>query len=266
MTGQQNPAASAEQLLGLLGTLLSTHDALLALNQRDLRRTVGLLGQLAVQVAAAWRRSGSGSPHDLLASHSAAPEEVIAVLTAPAEATAGAGGPEAATPGLLPEQAASVAALLERQRATLEELSDAADVLRFWGRRSEKAAAGSAATEGREGDVPPMLTQVRRTRVVGSATHVGCGSLTLRTAAWRAAARLARPCFSHPWPAPGQILLCSPRQRRRSRCCGLPARPTTRSRWLQTCARGSWCASATSPPTCRRCRLVAGGHATASQA
>ncbi|KAL4425738.1 hypothetical protein ABPG75_009754 [Micractinium tetrahymenae] len=155
---QQEPAASAEQLLGLLGTLLSTHDALLSLNQRDLRRTLGLLGQLAAQVAAAWRRAGGTSPNDLLAAHATAPQEVIALLTAPGEAAEGAAG---VAPGLSPEQAASLAALQERQRALLEELSDAADVLRFWGRRSEKVAAGASAA-GREGDVPPMLTQAQQ--------------------------------------------------------------------------------------------------------
>ncbi len=173
---QQEPAASSEQLLGLLGTLLSTHDTLLALNQRDLRRTLGLLGQLAAQVAIAWRSAGSGSPDELLAAHAAAPKEVLAVLTAPAGAAEGAAG-AAPAPALPPEQAASIAGLLERQRGLLEELSDAADVLRFWGRRSEKAAAGAATAEGREGDVPPMLTQVGMGRAASSAVKAGCHDL-----------------------------------------------------------------------------------------
>lgn len=167
---EQEPAASDDQLLGLLSTLLRTHDSLLALNQRELRQTLGLLGQVAAQVAVAWRRAGGGTPNDLLAAHAAAPQGVIAVLTAPAEAATGA-AEAAPAPGLPPEQAASLAALAERQQEILEELSDAADVLRFWGRRGEKAAAGAAAAEGREGDIPPMLTQV------GGGRHCHAGRL-----------------------------------------------------------------------------------------
>jgi len=166
---------SADQLLDALSAMLSAHDAVLALNARDLRGTLGLLCQLMLQVAAAWRQAGGTNPNDLLASHEAAPTEVVAALTVPpaaaaaatgaADAATEAGGAEAAAPVaaagevLSPEQAASVAALRERQKAALEELSDAADVLRFWSRRSEKAAAGAPAS-GREGDVPPMMAQV----------------------------------------------------------------------------------------------------------
>lgn len=250
---QQEPAASSEQLLGLLGTLLSTHDALLALNQRDLRRTLALLSQLAAQVAAAWRRTSSGSPDELLAAHPAAPKEVLAVLTAPADAAGGAAGATPA-PGLPSEQAASIAGLLERQHGLLEELSDAADVLRFWGRRSEKAAAGAATAEGREGDVPPMLTQVGMGRVASSAVKAGCHGLRTFAASPQLYLFLLHE-FLPPFSLPiSHVCPC-----RRSSCCGLPARPTKRSRRLQTCAHASWCVSATSPPTFRRSRLAAGG-------
>jgi hypothetical protein len=91
---------------------------------------------------------------------------VLAALSAPLPAFLQPGEPDAAaqlssgaaTP-LPPDLAASLDKLKARQAELLEELSDAADVLRFWSRRGKKAAAGE---EGgvRDGDVPPMLAEV----------------------------------------------------------------------------------------------------------
>lgn len=163
----QEPAG-ADQLLGLLSTLLDVHSATTALQQRSLRGTQALLCQLAVQVAAAWRSSSSSSgdsagsaANDLLAAHPGAPPEVVAALTA-AEAiseAAVAAAVAAAQPGG-GDLDAALAVLRGRQEALVEELQAAADLLRFWGRRGEKAAAGEAVA-GREGDVPPMMAQVR---------------------------------------------------------------------------------------------------------
>lgn len=121
----------------------------------------------------AWRGAGGMHANDLLAAHATAPPEVVAALTAPpaesttaadaaADADAAAGGSAgaavAAPPALPPELAASLAALHARQSELLEELAGAADMLRFWGRRGEKAAAGSEpGGGGREGDVPPQV-------------------------------------------------------------------------------------------------------------
>lgn len=134
-----------------------------ALRKRSLRDTLSLLCQLAVQVATAWRAAGGDDAGNLLAGHEAAPQEVVAALSAPlpaeqpADAQAGALPSGGAT--LSGELAASLDKLRVRQAALLEELSDAADVLRFWSRRGEKAAAGDEAGV-REGDVPPMLAEV----------------------------------------------------------------------------------------------------------
>lgn len=152
----------ADRLLPLLSTLLDAQAAVAAMQQRSLRGTAALLTQLAVQVAAAWRQAGGGSADDLLAAHPAAPQDVIVALNAPAEAAAPAD--EAAAKGAAEKAGTKpdggLAALRQRQAALREQLADAADLLRFWSRRSEKAASGAGAA-GREGDVPPMLAEVR---------------------------------------------------------------------------------------------------------
>ena len=180
---------SAGQLLELLGGLLGTHAAVLALcQQRYLRPTLGLLALLAAQVALAWRSAaGAGAdPTAALAGHQAVPPEVMAALAAateaeaapaaagddaqqPSGAEAAAAPPPAATAAaaaapagaLPPELADSLGALGQRQAEAQQELSDAADLLRFWSRRSEKAAAGAEAS-GREGGLPPMLAEAQQ--------------------------------------------------------------------------------------------------------
>jgi hypothetical protein len=144
-----------------------------ALPTRSLRRTLDLLGLLGLQAAAAWRAAGGDDPSALLAAHGGAPREVVAVLTAQAAPAAvqpegaeaaAAGGVDGGIAFLPADQAAAVEGLRGRQAALLEELSDGADMLRFWGRRGEKAAAGEEGA-GREGDVPPMLAEVGWWRV-----------------------------------------------------------------------------------------------------
>ena len=204
-----NGATSTDALLSTLSTLLSTHDGVAALQHRFLRSTLGLLSRLAVQVAVAWRAAGGASADDLLAAHPSAPQEVVVALnTAPPPSAAGeAAGddhasvpsstapaaPEAeaapaaagtATSKAAVETEASLAALRAQQEELLEELSDAADVLRFWSRRSEKAAAGGEGkpAAGREGDTPPMLAEVslqgaERVGSIWSSFVLPCASL-----------------------------------------------------------------------------------------
>lgn len=189
-------AADTDALLSLLSTLLSTLDGVAALQHRFLRGTLALLSRLAVQVATAWRAAGGTTANDLLAAHPSAPQEVVVALnTAPAATPGGAASGSdaplppstdaaqseaAVSPGTTAaptaaskagaEAEASLAALRAQQAELLEQLSDAADVLRFWSRRSEKAAAGAegAAPAGREGDTPPMLAEVRCRGLVGA--------------------------------------------------------------------------------------------------
>lgn len=153
----QEQAQAPGALLGPLSTLLSAHDAVAALQQRSLRGTLALLCQLGVQLARAWRAAGGATDDDFLAAHPGAPQVVVVALNAPPPATTDAAPPEG---GAASEQDGELAALRARQEELLQELADAADVLRFWSRRSEKAAAGEAAV-GREGDVPSMLAEVR---------------------------------------------------------------------------------------------------------
>lgn len=205
-----NGAASTDALLSMLSTLLSTHDGVAALQHRFLRSTLGLLSRLAVQVAVAWRAAGGTSADDLLAAHPSAPQEVVVALnTAPPPSAAGeaagddhASVPPSSTAPAAPEAEAapaaagtatskaaweaeaSLAALRAQQEELLEELSDAADVLRFWSRRSEKAAAGGEGkpAAGREGDTPPMLAEVslqgaERVDSIWSSFVLPCASL-----------------------------------------------------------------------------------------
>lgn len=180
--------SGTDALLSLLSTLLSTHDGVAALQHRFLRGTLGLLSRLAVQVATAWRAAGGASADDLLAAHPSAPQEVVVALNtalpvstageaassgdvaAAVEPEAGASLAAAGTPAnkAAAEADSSLVALQAQQAELLEQLSDAADVLRFWSRRSEKAAAGGEGgpAAGREGDAPPMLAEVR-CRVLG---------------------------------------------------------------------------------------------------
>ncbi len=180
--------SGTDVLLSLLSMLLSTHDGVAALQHRFLRGTLGLLSRLAVQVATAWRAAGGASADDLLAAHPSAPQEVVVALNtalpvstageaassgdmaAAVEPEAGASLAAAGAPAskAAAEAEASLAALRAQQAELLEQLSDAADVLRFWSRRSEKAAAGGEGgpAAGREGDTPPMLAEVR-CRVLG---------------------------------------------------------------------------------------------------
>lgn len=163
--------ATSEALLPLLSTLLEALDALASLQQRSARGAQALLLQLAVQAACAWRGSAAGAAADaaggeaannLLAAHASAPPEVVAALLSDGDAAAA----EAAAVAAQDEGGdldAALAVLRGRQEALAEELEAAADLLRFWGRRGEKAAAGSeGARGGREGDVPPMMAQAQQ--------------------------------------------------------------------------------------------------------
>lgn len=205
--------------------MLGAHSAVAALRKRDLRGTLGLLGQLAVQVAAAWRAAGGTDASHLLAGlEGAVPPEVEATLRAdvptlvpeqagpPAEATAG--GAAATLPAGM---SASLEALASRQQEVLEELADAADVLRFWSRRGEKAAAGDE-SGGREADLPPMLAEVGGAAAcpdmklfcpVTSGTQQAVPQLVLQ--AIRPLSRPAARCPAMPCPAGSRsAVVCLP--------------------------------------------------------
>ena len=258
---QATPTTDA--LLPLLSTLLDALEAVSSLPQRSARGTHALLLQLAVQAACAWRGAAAAAAdgvaaageaaNNLLAAHASAPPEVVAALTSDGDAAA-AEAAAAAAQEAGGDLDAALAVLRGRQEALGEELEAAADLLRFWGRRGEKAAAGSeGARGGREGDVPPMMAQVggRAGGRHGRGAWMACAALlALGSSVWSGEAIVclhARPP-SHP------------RARRRSSCCGAPATRTRRSRRRPTCARGSWCANGTGRWTCPPCR-----HACAAQ-
>ena len=122
----------------------------------------------------------------------------LAAGAAPAAAPAAAGAAPAAPAAEGAAADAGLAALRAQQAELLQELADATDLLRFWSRRGEKAAAGGEGkpAPGREGDVPPMLAEVRTLLGSGQGAYKQARLLGVQ---WHACTAIAER-----WPA------CSP--------------------------------------------------------